>query len=109
MAAKRDKLLVFNQDHTVELLAVEEVSEEAILTKSGMYSIEGITKHIDTLNGYVLYVANVDLPAKIEANNLRQLRRSTALKRMLEFNIADKPDFFRWVPYIVIVMLILFK
>lgn len=109
MAAKRDKLLIFNQDHTVEMLPVEEVSEQAVLTKKGMYQIETLTTHIDTLNGHVLYVANVDLPAKVEAENLRQLRKSTALKRMLEFNIEDKPDIFRWVPYFIIAMLILFK
>lgn len=109
MAAKRDKILIFNEDHTVQMLQVEDVSEEAVLTKVGLFQLENMTKHIDTQNGYILYVANVDLPAKMEAANLRQLRRSTALKRMLEFNIQDKPDMFKWVPYFIIAMLILFK
>jgi len=109
MAAKRDKILIFNEDSTVQMLQVEEVSAEAVLTKQGMYQIENLHKHIDTHNGYILYVANVDLPAKMEAANLVQLRRSAALKRMLEFNIQDKPDMFRWVPYFIIAMLILFK
>ncbi|OPG94566.1 hypothetical protein B2I21_31830 [Chryseobacterium mucoviscidosis] len=109
MAAKRDKLLIFNDDQTVQMVTVEDVSEEAVLTKQGLYQLENLDKHIDTQNGYILYVANVDLPAKMEAANLRQLRRSTALKRMLEFNIQDKPDMFKWVPYFIIAMLILFK
>lgn len=109
MAAKRDKLLIFNEDQTVQMVTVEDVSEEAVLTKQGLYQLENLNKHIDTQNGYILYVANVDLPAKMEAANLRQLRRSTALKRMLEFNIQDKPDMFKWVPYFIIAMLILFK
>jgi hypothetical protein len=109
MAAKRDKLLIFNDDQTVQMVTVEDVSEEAVLTKQGLYQLENLNKHIDTQNGYILYVANVDLPAKMEAANLRQLRRSTALKRMLEFNIQDKPDMFKWVPYFIIAMLILFK
>lgn len=109
MAAKRDKILIFNEDHTVQMLQVEEVSDEAVLTKVGLFQLEKTKKYIDTQNGYILYVANVDLPAKMEAANLRQLRRSTALKRMLEFNIQDKPDMFRWVPYFIIAMLILFK
>lgn len=107
--AKRDRLLLFNEDRTVELLQVEEISEEAVLTKRGMYNLDGLTKHIDTLNGYVMYVGNVDMPAKIEASKLRELRRSTALKRMFEFNIQDKPDYFKYVPYIIILALILFK
>ncbi|RJG23297.1 hypothetical protein DQX05_13785 [Paenibacillus thiaminolyticus] len=107
--ATKDKMLVFNDDHTCELLQVEEISDQAVLTKRGMYDLSGVSKHIDTANGYILYVANVDMPARIEAAQLRQLRKSTALKRMFEFNVQDKPDFFKYVPYILIALLILFK
>lgn len=105
----KTKILLFNEDHTCEYLNVEEVSDEAVLTKNGMYNLDGLTKHIDTYNGNVMYVGKVDLPAKIEAANLRSLRKSTALKRMFEFNIQDKVDYMKFVPYIIIAMLILFK
>lgn len=109
MAAKRDKLLIFNDDQTVQMLPIEEVSEEAVLTKQGMYQIEDLNKHIDTHNGYVLYIGKVDMPAKVEAANLAKLRKSTALKRMLEFDVQDKFDWFKMFPYFIIALLILFR
>lgn len=109
MAVRKDKCLIVNDDQTCELVNVQEVSDEAIVTDRGLFYLDQVKKMLDIRNGYLIYCAHLDLPARIEAENLRQLRRSTALKRMLEFNVKDKPDFFKFVPYIIIALLILFK
>ncbi|MNW41492.1 hypothetical protein D3C74_186300 [compost metagenome] len=109
MAVKKDKCLIVNDDNTCELVNVQEVSDEAIVTDRGLFYLDGVTKMLDIRNGHLLYCANLDIPARIEAEKLRQLRRSTALKRIFEFNIKDKPDYFKYVPYVIIAMLILFK
>ncbi|MNW71049.1 hypothetical protein D3C74_506620 [compost metagenome] len=66
-------------------------------------------KFLDIRNGYLIYTVSLDMPARMEAERLRQLRRSTAIKRMFEFNVKDKPDYFKYVPYVIIALLILFK
>ncbi len=109
MAVRKDKILIFREDSTCELVGVEEVSEEAVLTKNGMYDLSAVDKRIDTTNGYVLYVTHTDIAARQEAVKLRQLRKSTALKRMFEFNVDDKTDWMKYIPYIIIAMLILFR
>jgi hypothetical protein len=106
----KDKVLLFNDDgQTCEMVNVKDISDEAIETERGLFYLDDVTKRLDIRNGNLIYLAQVDIPAKVEAENLRKLRRSTALKRMLEFNIQDKPDYFKMVPYFIIVLLILFK
>ncbi|PMS08591.1 hypothetical protein, partial [Trinickia caryophylli] len=78
-------------------------------TARGMFNFEETTKHIDIRNGGLVYMVKADLPARIEAAKLRELRRSVALKRMFEFQIAKKFDFMGLIPWIIIFMLILFK
>lgn len=109
MAVRKDKCLIINEDQTCEYVNVQEVSDEAVLTDRGLFQLDQVSKFLDIRNGHLIYCANLDLPARIEAENLRQLRRSTALKRIFEFNVKDKPDYFKYVPYVIIVLLILFK
>ncbi|WP_348623372.1 hypothetical protein ABFT51_20790 [Paenibacillus peoriae] len=107
---KKDKVLVFNDDNqTCELVSVKDVSAEAVATESGMYYLDGLEQRIDVRNGNVIYLAKVDMPAKIEAEKLIMLRRSVAIKRMLNFNTKDGVDWGKLFPYIVIIALILFK
>lgn len=106
---KKDKVIVFNDDQTCEMVSVRDISDVAIETERGLFYLTDVTKHLDIRNGNLVYCVNVDLPARVEAEKLRQLRRSTALKRMFEFDVKDKTDVMKFVPYIIIAMLILFK
>ncbi|AHM67483.1 hypothetical protein PPSQR21_038450 [Paenibacillus polymyxa SQR-21] len=107
---KKDKVLVFNDDDkTCELVSVKDVSAEAVATENGMYHLEDLDQRIDIRNGNVIYLAKVDMPAKIEAEKLIMLRRSVALKRMLNFNVKDGIDWGKLFPYIIIIALIIFK
>ncbi|WP_103110842.1 hypothetical protein [Brevibacillus reuszeri] len=105
----KDKIIVFNDDQTCEMVAVKDISDQAIETERGLFYLDSVTKHLDIRNGNLLYCVNVDLPARVEAQKLRELRRSTALKRMMEFNIQDKTDWMKYFPYFIIILLILFK
>lgn len=107
--SKTDKVIVFNDDHTCEMVSVKDISDQAIETERGMFYLDQVTKHLDIRNGNLVYCVNVDLPARVEAEKLKQLRRSTALKRMMEFDVKDKTDYMKLLPWIVIMLLILFK
>lgn len=106
----KDVCIVFHEDGTCEMTRVEESSSEAIVTKSGMYEFDTMQKFMNIRGSNLIYIAGkVDLESRVEAQNLRNLRRSTALKRVFEFDVKDKTDYFKYVPYIIIAMLILFK
>lgn len=105
----KDVVVIFHEDHTCELVKVKDVSAESVLTESGMYPLDNMNKHMNLRGGNILYTANLDLPARIEAENLKTLRRSAALQRIFQFDVQDKTDYFKYVPYVIIIMLILFK
>lgn len=105
----KDKVLVFHEDQTCEMLTVKDISDEALETERGLYYLNDVSQRLDVRNGNLVYLVNVDMPAKMEAEKLRQLRRSTALKRMFEFDVKDKTDWMKYMPYIIIMLLILFK
>lgn len=108
--SKKDKVLVFSEDNqTCEMLTVKDISDEALETERGLYYLDAVTQRLDVKNGNLIYLVNVDMPARVEAEKLRQLRRSTALKRMFEFDVKDKTDWMKFLPYIIIMLLILFK
>ncbi|OBZ15206.1 hypothetical protein A8L34_29555 [Bacillus sp. FJAT-27264] len=110
MVVKKDKLIIFHEGTMeCEIVQVEDLSEETIQSKRGMYALDDVTKHLDIRNGNLVYMVKADIPARVEAQKLRDLRRSVALKRMFEFNTKDGTDFKGFIPWIVIILLILFK
>lgn len=109
MSQSKDIVVVFHEDNTCEVVKVKDQSAQAVTTEAGMYTIEDMGKYMNLRGGNLVYVANLDMPARMEAENLRLLRRSAALKRIFEYDVKDKPDYFKYVPYIIIVLLILFK
>ncbi|MEK3837936.1 hypothetical protein [Paenibacillus sp. FSL R7-0128] len=110
MGVKKDKAIIFHEEgQTCEIVNVEEVSNESIATPRGMYPLVNCTKHLDIRNGNLLYMVSAALPARVEAEKLMTLRRSVALKRMFEFQIKKKMDISAMAPWIIVVLLILFK
>ncbi len=108
--SRNDICIVFHEDNTCEIQKVEESSSESILTKSGMYPFDDMQKFSNIAGSNLVYVAGtVDRESRIEAKNLRNLRRSTALQAMMRFDVKDKMDIFKFLPWIVIALLILFK
>ncbi|MNL24519.1 hypothetical protein D3C87_1459540 [compost metagenome] len=110
MAVKKDKLIIFHEGtQECEMVAVEDLSETMVQSKRGMFPLEDVNKYLDIRNGNLIYLASADIPASVEAVKLRELRRSVALKRMFEFNVKDGVDFKFYIPWIIIILLILFK
>ncbi|MNP50467.1 hypothetical protein D3C76_1447330 [compost metagenome] len=94
---------------TCEMVNVKDVSDQALETESGLFYLTDVVQRLDIRNGNLIYLVNVDLPAKIEAENLRQLRRSTALKNMFNFEVKNKMDMMVMMPWVIVIALILFK
>lgn len=107
---RKDKVLVFNSEgQTCEMLTVKDVSDEALETDAGLYYLADVTQRLDIRNGNLIYLVNVDIPAKVEAENLKKLRRSSAIKNMFNFEVKNKMDMMSLMPWAIIIALILFK
>ncbi|MCY7487903.1 hypothetical protein [Paenibacillus alvei] len=105
---KTDRAIVV-EGQNIQIVPVRDESAEALETQLGLLRKEDAQVYVDASGG-LTYLYNVDLPAKVEAENLRNLRRSVALKRAFEFNTSEgKIDWMKIFPYIIVVMLILFK
>lgn len=108
--ASKDKMLVVYDDQTCELVPVKEVADQHIETTKGLYPIEDVSTLFDVRNSNVIYVSNLDMPARVEAAKLKQLRRSTALLRMFEFDAKAKPfDLMSLMPWVIVIALLIFK
>lgn len=103
----KDKIVIFNQDQTVSIHGIEAISTEAVLTQQGTYPIQDCDKYIDTVNGSLVYTVNASIPAKVEAENIRNLRKSTVLKTIFEFERSGKFDYMKLIPWVIIALLIL--
>lgn len=104
------KLILFNDDSTVTIQNVLDANADCVETKDSIYYLKDAKTHMDTVNGGLVYVFNADLPARVEAENLKQLRNSTALKRVFEFDRrTGEVDWMKYLPWLVIVLLVLFK
>lgn len=106
----KNRVLVFGDDNTITDQAVVDQNSECVETKNGIYHIEDCKTFIDAEKGGVVYIINAPQPAQVEAENLKKLRRSTALKRVFEFDRSTGE--FQWgkiMPWVVIVLLVLFK
>lgn len=110
MAKGNDLLIAFDGDTgSLKVMPVLDVGADDIETKDGIYRLADAKQYVDTNKSRIVYMINVDVPAKIEAANLRLLRRSTALKTLFKFERNTKGDPLRFFPYIIIALLIFFK
>lgn len=66
-------------------------------------------KFFDFSNGGLHFMYNLDLPAKVEAEKLKTLRRSVAIKNIFAFDKDKGFDLMGFLPWIIIMLLIFFK
>lgn len=77
--------------------------------EDGVLPISDSLKLYDSGNGGIHYIFNLDLPSKVEANNLKLLRRSNALHNIFKYQSYKKFDLVGFMPWLIIVLLVLFK
>lgn len=85
-----------------------DIVADQIESESGVYHLSDAKIYTDEWNGKIYYCFNVDLPARVEAKNLKDLRRSTALSNILSYQVSKPLDIFKLMPWLAIILLILF-
>lgn len=96
-----------NQSVVVE--TVYEVVDRTIETDTRVLYVDDCETYIDESTGFIYYIANMDLEATMEASNLKRLRRSSAINNIFNYDTVKPIDFMKFVPFIIIVLLIIFK
>ncbi|MCG7218201.1 hypothetical protein MF069_36495 [Paenibacillus mucilaginosus] len=108
----KHKAIIFDKEtRMVSIVDVYGQAGNMLETKTdGVWHVDNAITYVDEKNGGIVYVYNVDLPAKVEADHLKTLRRSAALKRMFDFEKDDKTfDWFKFLPYLIIMLMVFFK
>lgn len=103
------KVMVFDEE--LDSLRYEKyigIDPKDIETENGMYPLEDARKVYNESDGMIYYIFNLDLPAKVEASNLKQLRRSSALSNIFNYDVKKEFDIFKFLPWIVILAMIVF-
>lgn len=107
----KNKVILFNTEtNEVVIERVVESQSNMVESESGVYNIESAQTFIDTKQGALCYVFDAPILAKVEAENLKLLRRNVALKQIFKFERGTgQIDWFKWLPYIIIMMMVLFN
>jgi hypothetical protein len=66
-------------------------------------------RFFDETNSGFTYFYNLDVPAKVESENLKKLRRSAALANMFKYQVNKPMDLAKLMPWVITVLVILFK
>ena len=67
-----------------------------------MYTREDFEVYFNESNNTMTYISKIDIQGKIEANNLKKLRRSEAINNMFDYETTKQFDLMAFMPYIII-------
>lgn len=106
----KDKALIFGPDRTVTIYPILDQSADVIETGKHVLYLEGSQAYVDT-DGSIMYLFDLsEMPARVEAENLKKLRRSVALRRIFEFERSTGGiDWLKLFPYLIIALLVIFR
>lgn len=96
-------------DGVIETYQVLDIVINDIEYEHGFLSIDNATTYVDQTTGGLHYFFDLDLPSKVEAKNLKMLRRSMAIKNIFSYDVDKTFDLFKFLPWLVIILLVLFK
>jgi len=105
---KNHNVSIISND-TVTTYPVIDIIENNLEYPEGILEISDSTKLYDMSSGGIHYYFNLDIPAKVEAANLALLRRSSALKNIFKYDRQKKADLVGLMPWLIIILLVLFK
>lgn len=103
-------VVIFNEDSSTLIVdKVIDIDSDTIEMHGYILPLAKARTYVDPVHGVPVYVYNLDVPAALEAEHIKKLRRSTALKNMFQFERSSQLDIMKMLPYFIIVLLVLFK
>lgn len=99
------KVMFFDEERkTVSVENVKDVQGDSIESSTGLLHLNDADIYTDEWNGSIYYVYNGDLPAKVEAENLKKLRRNAALSNIFNYSSAKPFDFMSLMPWVALIV-----
>lgn len=106
---KNSKLLILDdKTNTLSEQRIDIISSDGIETKNSIYNSKDVVKYHNETTGEMYYLAHADIQARQESENLKKLRRSVALNNMFNYQTKQKLDMFKLMPYVIIIVMVLF-
>jgi len=106
---KNLKVMMFdNERKTVSVESIKDIQGDAIESSSGLLHLSDAAIYTDEWNGQVVYAFNVDLPAKVESENLKKLRRSAVLSNLFNYKAAKPFDLMGFMPWVALIISLFF-
>lgn len=104
------KILIKFEDDSVALEDVVSLESNALETKYRVLNVQDLDKYI-SVDGYVIYLCNLDFLSKSESESLKKLRRSAVINNLFNFGSSSSKNFdlFKFLPYLIILILIFFN
>lgn len=108
-ANHKNDVLTIVSDEQISTHKVIDIVGDSIEYDDGILNLADCNRYYDVSRSGMHYIFSLDLPAKVEAQNLKTLRRSAALNNIFKFDRGKKLDLMSLMPYIIIILLVLFK
>lgn len=105
---KNYKVSIVEND-VISTYPVVDIIADSIEYEDGILKMADAKKFFDSTSGGIHYLFYCDLPAVVEAKNLKLLRRSTAINNLFKYDRNKKFDLMGFMPWVAIIMLVLFK
>jgi hypothetical protein len=104
-------VIVYSDDEkSVLIQPVLDHNAQVVETEGHIYHLQDAQTFVNQLNGGLVYTFKASIPSAVEAANLKSLRRSISLKRVFEYDRdTGKLDIMKLMPWLVIVILAVFK
>jgi len=105
----KQKIFLFDEEtKTFYSEEVKTILGNEIETKYGLYPKSDFEQYFDEDNNSIVYFSKIDLNAKLEAENLKTLRRSSALNNLFNYETKKQFDLVAFMPYIIIIVMAIF-
>ncbi|MEG7944884.1 hypothetical protein, partial [Bacillus pacificus] len=81
------------RDDVMYVERVISADSDVVETETGIYKTDDAIRYYNETEGAISYMFNVDIPSKMEAEKLKTLRRSTAIKNLFKYDTQKSFNF----------------
>lgn len=105
---KNHKVIIVFEDGSMEQQQVWGIDNGTIETENDILKLDDCTKYYNRTHAGFTYVFYMDLPAKVQAEELKELRRSKVIKNIMSYDRDQPFDIFKLMPWIITIVALMF-
>jgi hypothetical protein len=106
---KDHKVIVFHENGSITHYDVWSMDSDIIETEEHVFKTNDAFKVYDNTNGGFTYIFNCPEVALVEAEKLKLLRRSMAIKNIFSYDREKGINFMQVLPYLVAIAAVVFS